>query len=134
LYTKGGTTGVARAVDLDDIFQIWVHVAVLKLRRELVDPFFLAYVLNSPACYEQSQLFTRGATNQDLGLSRMARIVFPLPPLAEQQRIVRHLDSATALICKAIHLAEREIDLMTVYRTALIAEAVTGRLDVRRAG
>ena len=33
LYTKRGTTGVARAVDLDYPFQVWVHVAVLKLKK-----------------------------------------------------------------------------------------------------
>ena len=67
LYTKGGTTGVARAVDLNFPFQVWVHVAVLKMDVAVVDPQFLALALNSPRCYEQSQLLTRGATNQDLG-------------------------------------------------------------------
>lgn len=69
LYTKGGTTGVARAVDLTFRFQVWVHIAVLKLKRDRMLPAFLAYCLNSPRCYEQAQLFTRGATNQDLGLA-----------------------------------------------------------------
>ena len=32
LYTKGGTTGIARAVDLDYPFQVWVHIAVLLKR------------------------------------------------------------------------------------------------------
>jgi type I restriction enzyme, S subunit len=74
LYTKGGTTGVAKAVDLDMPFQVWVHIAVLKLRHNMVDPQYLAYALNSSNCYAQSQLFTRGATNKDLGLTRMKNI------------------------------------------------------------
>jgi len=81
LYTKGGTTGVAKAVDFAQPFQVWVHIAVLKIRKEIIDPFYLAYALNSPRSYEQSQLYTRGATNQDLGLNRMTRIRFCLPPL-----------------------------------------------------
>ena len=36
LYTKGGTTGVARAVDLAFPFQVWVHIAVLKLNRQRI--------------------------------------------------------------------------------------------------
>ena len=76
LYTKGGTTGIARVVDLDFRFQVWVHIAVLKIKPERIDPHFLAFTLNSVGCYEQSQLFTRGATNQDLGLTRMIKIWF----------------------------------------------------------
>lgn len=133
LYTKGGTTGVARAVDLAFQFQVWVHVAVLKLNRKLVSPRFLAAALNTPRCYEQSQLFTRGATNQDLGLGRMKDIVLPVPPVNEQDTIVEFADAASDRLQKAIHGAEHEIQLLREYRTRLIADVVTGKLDVREA-
>ena len=132
LYTKGGTTGVARAVDLDFRFQVWVHVAVLKLVKSRVLPGYLARVLNSPRCYEQSQLLTRGATNQDLGLGRMKNIVFALPPLQEQASILEFLDTSTGRINTAAERARREIDLLREYRTRLIADVVTGKLDVRK--
>ena len=61
-------------------FQVWVHVAVLKVVKRKILPEFLAMALNSPRCYEQSQLFTRGATNQDSGLNRMKGIYLTLPP------------------------------------------------------
>ena len=62
LYTKGGTTGVARVVDLTFPFQVWVHIAVLKVNKNAIDPGpFLAAALNSTRCYEQALLFTRGA-------------------------------------------------------------------------
>jgi type I restriction enzyme S subunit len=133
LYTKGGTTGVARAVDLDFPFQVWVHIAVLKLRKDMVDPFFLANALNSPRCYQQSQLFTRGATNQDLGLSRMRQIEITLPPIHEQRQITDALRGATANIVNAVDAARREIALLRELRTRLIADVVTGQLDVRAA-
>lgn len=134
LYTKGGTTGVARAVDLTFKFQVWVHVAVLKLARAQIDPQFLAYALNSPRCYEQSQLFTRGATNQDLGLGRMKRIELPVPPtIEEQQSVVRYLNSETQSYTKAIRSSEREIEFAREYRTRLVSDVVTGQLDVRAA-
>ncbi|WP_198291108.1 restriction endonuclease subunit S [Mycobacterium sp. 155] len=131
LYTKGGTTGIARVVDLDFPFQVWVHVAVLKVRRELVDPYFLAYALNSGPCYEQSQMYTRGATNNDLGLTRMVNIELPLPPLEEQRRIVAYLDEQTAKIDALIAETETFIDLSRERRSALITAAVTGQIDVR---
>ncbi|MFN0301216.1 MAG: restriction endonuclease subunit S [Burkholderiales bacterium] len=134
LYTKGGTTGVARAVDLTFPFQVWVHIAVLKLKRDRMVPAFLAYCLNSPRCYEQAQLFTRGATNQDLGLGRMKDIELPVPPtLGEQNTIVDFLDSECSAFTTAISRLEREIELLREYRTRLVADVVTGKLDVRDA-
>lgn len=131
LYTKGGTTGIARAVDLDLPFQVWVHVAVLKVRHDIVDPFFLAYALNSTPCYNQSQLYTRGATNNDLGLTRMVNIVLPIPPLQEQRHIAAHLDEQTRKIDALIEETERFIELARERRSALITAAVTGQIDVR---
>jgi type I restriction enzyme S subunit len=133
LYTKGGTTGVARAVDLRFPFQVWVHVAVLKLDRRKVVPKFLAAALNSRRCYEQAQLFTRGATNQDLGLNRMKDIVLPVPPLDEQERIVAAIGVSTEPIQKAIDNGFAEIVVLREYRTRLVADVVTGKLDVREA-
>ena len=133
LYTKGGTTGVARAVDLDFPFQVWVHVAVLKVRKDRVLPHYLATVLNTPRCYEQSQLFTRGATNQDLGLGRMKNIVLPLPPLAEQSKIIERVMAVQAQISRGTHAAFRQIELLQEHRVRLIADVVTGKLDVREA-
>ena len=134
LYTKGGTTGVARAVDLMFPFQIWVHIAVLKVNKNTIDPEFLATALNSPRCYEQSQLFTRGATNQDLGLGRMKGIELPVPPaLAEQKAIAGYLRTGLGQVLEAISAAQREIALLREYHTRLIADVVTGKLDVREA-
>lgn len=132
LYTKGGTTGIARVVDLDFRFQVWVHVAVLKLQRKRILPEYLALVLNSPKCYEQSQLFTRGATNQDLGLNRMKNIVLPLPPsLEEQVQVVHTTSEKLAAVTKQTENIEREIQLLREYRTCLITDVVTGKVDVR---
>jgi type I restriction enzyme S subunit len=132
LYTKGGTTGVARAVDLDFPFQVWVHIAVLKLRRGVITPAYLSLALNSTPCYQQAQLYTRGATNQDLGLGRMKDIELPLPPtLTEQEAIVEYVNKATDAIRCAIADARREIDLIREYRTRLVADVVTGKVDVR---
>ncbi len=56
-----------------------------------------------------------------------------LPPLPEQAVIVEHLDKATAEIAAAITRARRQIELLQEYRTRLIADVVTGKLDVRKA-
>ena len=56
---------------------------------------------------------------------------FPLP--AEQTAIVAHLDKLTSDIDAAIAHTRREIELLEEYRTRLIADVVTGKLDVREA-
>ena len=55
------------------------------------------------------------------------------PPGTEQDAIVEHLERATADTNAAITRARRQIDLVQEYRTRLIADVVTGKLDVREA-
>ena len=55
------------------------------------------------------------------------------PPFYEQTDIVAYLDKATADIDTAISRARRQIELLQEYRTRLIADVVTGKIDVREA-
>lgn len=57
----------------------------------------------------------------------------PMPPFSEQTAIVRHLDETARGIYAAIDNARRQIELVQEYRTKLIADVVTGKLDVREA-
>lgn len=108
LYTKGGVTGVATVNNYDINFNVWVHVAVLKMASH-IDAYFLRNALNSPHCYELSQQYTHGTGNRDLGLTRMILITIPLPPLAEQQRIVTKANELMVL-CDELEAAEKELD------------------------
>ena len=58
-------------------------------------------------------------------------IRLPVPPFAEQQAIIEYLDKTTADIDTAIARARRQTELLEEYRTRLIADVVTGKLDVR---
>ncbi len=85
LLTKGGTTGYAKAVDFNWPFAVWVHIAVLRPTSN-IRPEFLEAALNSPSCYAQSQRYTHGIANRDLGLTRIRKIILSLPPLELQDR------------------------------------------------
>ena len=76
---------------------------------------------------------TGAAGQQRVPASFIANHSIPCPPLPEQTAIVRYLDKATADIDTAISRARRQIKLLHEYRTRLIADVVTGQLDVRRA-
>ncbi|MCI0576760.1 MAG: restriction endonuclease subunit S [Chloroflexi bacterium] len=97
LYTKGGTTGLAKAIDFDIEIAVWVHIAVLKLKRNLVDPIWLESMLNSEYCYRQSQELTKGIVNRDLGLKRMPKIKMYHPPLYLQQKFAQAVKQFTRL-------------------------------------
>ncbi len=58
---------------------------------------------------------------------------FAFAPIQEQQAIVRHLDHVLTVDEHAANAGHREMDLLREYRTRLIADVVTGKLDVREA-
>ena len=57
----------------------------------------------------------------------------PSPPVGEQKKTAVALGEATATIDATIAQTHRQIALMNEYRTRLIADVVTGQLDVREA-
>jgi len=61
------------------------------------------------------------------------RLPIILPPAEEQQKIVQSIQLETSEQDAKISCLEREIDLLREYRTRLVADVVTGKLDVRAA-
>jgi type I restriction enzyme S subunit len=96
LYTKGGTTGFAKYIDIDLEFSNWVHLAVLKFDKNILNGKFLEQMLNSNYCYTQSQLYTRGIANRDLVLGQMKRIKLLLPPITLQNKFAEHVQAVEA--------------------------------------
>lgn len=91
LYTKVGTTGVAKAIDTDTEFSVFVSVALLRPNKMKVIPEYLERVLNSPMCRKQAKALTQGVGNQNLVIKDLKRIEFPLPPIPEQKRLASKL-------------------------------------------
>ena len=126
LYTKGGTVGIARVNDLPFDFSIWVHIALLKLRKECIHEWFLAAMLNSPPCYRQALLYTHGTSNRDLGITRMVRIQFPLPPLQEQIEIAERLRTVDQRNTRELE----SLAQLKLLKSALMSVLLTGELRV----
>ena len=66
-----------------------------------------------------------------IGEGEVRSIRIPFPPNREQKEIVEYVRIQTLEIDKVITRTEREIDLIHEYRTRLISDVVTGKLDVR---
>jgi len=110
LYTKVGTTGIAKVVDVDEEFSIFVSVALLKIKHDLIFNRFLEHFLNSPIAREQAQKRTRGMANKNLVITDIKEIEVHYPiSLPEQQRIVSMLDKALASFGQVKDNAERNL-------------------------
>ena len=92
LYSKGGTTGIAKLVDIDIKFANWVHLAVLKFNHNEFNGSFFEKMLNCDYCYKQSQMLTKGIANRDLVLSAMAQIKIYKPPILLQNQFATFVE------------------------------------------
>lgn len=68
-----------------------------------------------------------------IGEGEVREIRVAVPPVTEQQAMVRFIREETQEFIAAISRLEREIELLREYRTRLVSDVVTGKLDVRDA-
>jgi len=100
-----------------------------------LSPDYYHYLFRTKRCLQEFKQRSRGIMDMRLRLyfDQFGQILVPFPPPKEQCAIIDYYDQATASIDTAITRAKREIDLLNEYRTRLIADVVTGKLDVREA-
>ena len=60
-------------------------------------------------------------------------MAIPIPSRTEQRLIAEQVESETRAFTEGVSQLEREIALLREYRTRLVADVVTGKLDVREA-
>ena len=134
LVCEGGEIGRC-AIWADELDLCGYQKALHRLRPHATNrdiPRFLYYVFRTAV---KNQSFTDGhvSTIAHLTGDKLRTQRFPFPPFPEQVAIVEYLDKATADIDTAIGRTHREIELVREYRERLIADVVTGKLDVREA-
>lgn len=132
LISKVGTTGVPVIVNTNEQFSLFVSVALLKYVHHLLDGNYLVYAFKSPYVYQQSQDNTRGVGNKNWVLDAIKNTCFPLPPLAEQHRIVARVEE---LMAKIDELEKVENELNALHKAfpgdmkaALLQAAMQGKL------
>lgn len=98
-----------------------------KLLNEEFSKYYFRSSLNRRFFVKEMNLVTRASLSQDL-LKRMPVL---LPPVEEQKQTAGYISDECESINTAISKIEKEISLTQEYSSALIAEAVTGKIDVR---
>lgn len=98
------------------------------------EPAYLNLVLNEYSFISRARREAIPSLHQsNLNPTRYGRLHVALPPKQEQQTILRALRKKTSSLRHAIMRTRRQIKLLQEYQTQLIADVVTGKLDVRGA-
>ena len=123
--------GLFRSVDRPVTFASYL----VRMRSQPVNrPEFLNLALNAPAFLAAARREAIPSLHQsNLNPSRYGRLLIPLPPTNEQEKIFESVFRQTSVLEKLMAKAQSEIGLLQEYNTRLIADVVTGKLDVREA-
>ena len=106
---------------------------VLRPRHSNATAPYMEQLLRSKPVIDAVNSSTFGAKMPRADWQFMGGMAIVHPPLPEQATIVRYLDEAAVDIDDTINRTRRQIELLSEYRTRLIADVVTGKLDVREA-
>ena len=144
-------TAYQRAIRGDiayNMMRMWQGAVGVVPEDGLISP---AYVVAKPTSIANARYFSglfrtagfrRGIDMNSRGIVKdrnrlywqdFKQLPAPCPPSDEQRSIVEHLEEATAKSLAAVEGARRQVELAQEYRTRLIADVVTGKLDVREA-
>jgi len=109
LIGRIGTLGRAVLVDTDGEFSLFVSVGLIRFSHENIVPEFFRMLLNSPLVeHEFDRIKIGGGTHTNkLNLGDLQTVALPLPPLAEQHRIVAKVDELMSL-CDRLEAARKE--------------------------
>ena len=99
IFPRYGTIGVVRKVETDIDFLVSYSCATIKPHLINIDADYLYYVLISPLIQRiEIQRYINKTTQPNVGLQSIKLFLFPLPPLAEQRRIVAKIEELMPLV------------------------------------
>ena len=127
LLAKNGTTGVAAIVEDSRVFDIYVTLAVIRPSQN-ISPQYLYRIINSGFCKEQFDSHLTGIGLPNLHLTDIKKTIIPLPPYAEQIRIVAEIEKWFALIDR---IENGKTELQTTIKQAknkILDLAIHGKL------
>lgn len=110
------------------------HLVLVRPDLQCLYGPYLFRALQSDIASLQFTHCAQGVTRYGMTYSGIKSVRLPIPPLVEQRAIAAYLDRETAKIDRAKSLARQESSLLREYRTSLISDVVTGKVDIRGVG
>lgn len=132
LNVTGGSIG--RCFYIDENFgrgNVNQHVCIVRPIQNLITTKFLYFILRSNLGQSQIDICQTGGNREGLNFEQIKSFMLGLPTIEEQNQIIGYIELSFSKIDSTIQKIEREIELLKEYRTALISEAVTGKIDLR---
>jgi type I restriction enzyme, S subunit len=129
IYCRNVSVGASAYVATDERFAMGQDVCMIRSVEQ--NQRFLNYFFHSAAMDRQMALLLVGSTFNRINVSKIKGLFVPLPPPAEQVVIAEYLDGVAIGLERSIENELRGIALLREYRTRLIADVVTGKVDVR---
>ena len=99
LYSAvGATLGVPAVVDVERDFCFQRHIAIIRPKLNVIDSYFLRHMLRTSSVFGIAWKSTTGSAQPTIALRGIRALPIPIPPLAEQRRIVAYLDGLQAKV------------------------------------
>lgn len=131
LFVKTGSTygKVSMVENLQE--PATINPQILVFKKIKTNPMFFFHQLRSKLIQAHVKTSVIGGTIPTISQEKIGNYYFLLPNKVEQGLIIEHITNETKIIDELITKYQKQIDLMQEYRTALISQAVTGKIDVR---
>jgi len=108
------------------------HLAIIRPDSSKIMGRFLHWQLMSYASRIQFSIRANGVTRYGLSHGAIKEISLLVPPLSEQSLIVRFIDNSITDLNHIISDTKREIALLHEYRTRMVSDIITGKVDVSK--
>ena len=132
LISVVGTAGCATVVPVE--FEPGIinpRLVLYRLDRDLLLPRYAKLFIRSSLCQNQLTQNAGGATMMVLNMKILGNMCLTLPSLEEQSNILSHCSNYIQLLNRTSRTLNSQISSIQEYRTRLISDVVTGKIDVR---
>ena len=128
LLAKNGTTGVAAIVDREEVFDIYVSLALIRIVDNIVNPLYVLRAIESSSIQEYFDSSLKGIGVPNLHLEHIRKTLIPIPPCAEQDKIISRSDVLLPLV-EQIATDETELyHLISKTKAKVLDLAIRGKL------
>jgi len=128
LLAKNGTTGVAAIVDKEEIFDIYVSLALIRIVENTINPLYILRAIGSTYVQDYFNSSLKGIGVPNLHLEHIRKTLLPIPPYLEQCKIVSRADILLPL-AEQIEGDKKELThLVSITKSKILDLAIRGQL------